>query len=425
MTKTALKQEFIDQAASIFHHNLQHGHSQRRGGDYRFIAPANKEYIFQWLWDTCFHAIVLSHFDPQWARQEMRSLMSGQWPDGFLPHVIFWQDSKVLAHWAYIESKPFQIHPQSTALTQPPMPAIALEILHKRAPDEAFINELAPKILRYHQWLKQNRDPDNDDLISIISPNESGMDELPVFQYAVGFMGMDPARLHYYFRRTDLLNQWYFYNNKRIFKHDYFNVEELLFNTVYVEACHSLSRLLDEIGEKETSKLMAQQAENTEKAIIKKCWDFQDKIFYSLFSKDEKMAKVKTAASLVPLMLSGLPAIQAKHLIEHLTNPQEFWTEFPVPSVAADEPYFEPGDTPFHRGKLLFRGPTWLNLNWLIVRGLRQHGYHQLADRIVDQAAEMVKKHGFREYYNPHTGEGYRRQNFGWSTLIVDLLDPN
>jgi hypothetical protein len=35
---------------------------------------------------------------------------------------------------------------------------------------------------------------------------------------------------------------------------------------------------------------------------------------------------------------------------------------------------------------------------------------------------EMIEKWGFREYYNPETGQGYRRENFGWSTLILDLL---
>ena len=34
----------------------------------------------------------------------------------------------------------------------------------------------------------------------------------------------------------------------------------------------------------------------------------------------------------------------------------------------------------------------------------------------------MVERHGFREYYNPLTGEGLAARRFGWSTLLVDLL---
>ena len=56
------------------------------------------------------------------------------------------------------------------------------------------------------------------------------------------------------------------------------------------------------------------------------------------------------------------------------------------------------------------------------MKGLRKHGYDNLADQIVEKMVEMIEERGFREYYNPETGEGYRRENFGWSTLILDLL---
>ena len=61
-------------------------------------------------------------------------------------------------------------------------------------------------------------------------------------------------------------------------------------------------------------------------------------------------------------------------------------------------------------------------MNWLIVRGLRQHGYREQADAIVASSAELVLRSGFREFYNPLTGEGYGARNFGWSTLVLDLI---
>ena len=35
---------------------------------------------------------------------------------------------------------------------------------------------------------------------------------------------------------------------------------------------------------------------------------------------------------------------------------------------------------------------------------------------------ELVDKHGFREFYNPYTGEPYGAPGFGWSTLVIDML---
>jgi len=70
----------------------------------------------------------------------------------------------------------------------------------------------------------------------------------------------------------------------------------------------------------------------------------------------------------------------------------------------------------------LWRGATWINANWFVVKGLQKHGYSDIADEIIEKMCKMITKYGFREYYNPETGLGYRRKNFGWSTLIIDLL---
>jgi glycogen debranching enzyme len=417
------KDSLITKIKTIFEGNLRKGHAKWAKTNFRFIAPASKEYVYQWLWDTAFHAIVLSHFDTKWAQNEIRNFLKAQWTDGFLPHIVFWEGNTAnLPHWAFIESK-LSLRPHTTSITQPSAFPLAVEIIYKKDNDKEFLKEVLPKLARHHRWLLEHRDPDNDHLLAIISPNESGMDELPVFQYAVGFLGSDTARMHYYYRRGDLLNQLYKFNNKTILQKDHFNVEELMFNTVFIEANYSLSRLFKEIGDDNESAYFEQLAKKGEQSLLTKCWDEKEHIFYSLFSKHEKMAKVKSVASLAPLFLSGLKGTQLTQLIEeHLLNPKEFWTDYPVPSVAKSEPYYVPTDTPAYKVKLLWRGPTWVNTNWFVIKGLRKHGYDEIADQIVDKMKDMVQEHGFREYYNPETGEGYRRENFGWSTLMLDLI---
>ncbi len=422
MTSSDTKQKFIARAKTIFKANRLRGYSKWKKTNYSFISPAQKEYTFQWLWDTAFHAIVLSNFDTNWAKREIENFLLAQTNDGFLPHIIFWGNSINLPHWAYIESK-LSFRPQTTAITQPPVFPIAVEEIYNKDPDKEFLLRVLPKLAKHHRWLLENRDPDKDYLLSIISPNESGMDELPVFQVAMGFKGLNAAKLHYYSRKADFLNQYYRFNNQVILAKDYFNVEELLFNCVFIESNKSLSRLFLAIGNQPEAEFWQKVAQKAQKSLLDKCWDEEAKIFYSLFSQNERMAKVKTIASLLPIFLSGLPKNKLGPLIKnHLLNPNEFWTNFPVPSVAKDEKYYYPQDTPMHKIKLLWRGPTWINTNWFIVKGLRKHGYNDIADTIVTKSVEMIKQHGFREYYNPETGEGYRRQNFGWSTLILDLL---
>ncbi len=417
------KKVLTERVRQVFLGNTIEGYSDWKKVNYKFIAPANREYVFQWLWDTAFHAIVLSNFDAEWAKSEIRNFLVGQWSDGFLPHIIFWGKKKSLPHWAYIESA-LSIRPRTSSITQPPVFPIAVERIYQKSHDNKFLEEVLPKLASHHKWLLTNRDNDNDLLISIISPNESGMDELPVFQVAAGYTGLDTTLMHYTYRKGDFLNHMYKFNSKRILQKDYFNVEELLFNVVFIESARSLSRLFGKIGNYPEADFFEHVALTSEKSLLEKCWDEKDQIFYSLFSNREKKANIKTVASLVPIYLEGLKGDKLEALVnEHLLNPNEFFTKYPFPSVSKDEKYYVPHDTPKHQVKLLWRGPTWISTNWLIVKGLRKHGYNELADEIVMKMNKMITKNGFREYYNPETGEGYRRENFGWSTLILDLLN--
>ncbi len=453
MNNTALKEKYIQKAKAIFENNLIEGYSSWKKTKYKFIAPAKKEYVYQFLWDTAFHAIVLSHFDTNWAKREIQNYLLAQWEDGFIPHIIFWKgETYDLPHWAFLESKP-SLRPHTSALTQPPILGIAIEEIYDKDEDVEFLKDVVPKVAKHYKWLLENRDPDKDHLVSIISPNESGMDELPVFQVVSGFSGRNLIQLHYAFRKPDILNQMNGFDSKKILKKDYFNVEEVLFNTVFVENARAISRLYKALASDRTSSPNAKAehkkesdffdkaADKTEKALIEKLWDEEDSIFYSVYSKEEKKAKVKTAASLIPLFLGNLPKDKMELLVsKHLLNPDEFWTSYPVPTVSRNDINYSPLEFPeyehriqgkivnkiylsfYKELKMLWRGPTWIATNWFIVRGLRKHGQDKTAKLIVDRMVKMIEKWGFREYYNPETGQGYRRENFGWSTLILDLL---
>ena len=73
-------------------------------------------------------------------------------------------------------------------------------------------------------------------------------------------------------------------------------------------------------------------------------------------------------------------------------------------------------------GTLVWRGPSWINSNWYIARGLKRHGRNDLARHITNQSIAMVRKSGFREYYNPQTAHGRGAPDFSWSTILIDLI---
>ncbi len=92
---------------------------------------------------------------------------------------------------------------------------------------------------------------------------------------------------------------------------------------------------------------------------------------------------------------------------------------FGIPSVSQEEPSFRPG----MYLQRVWRGPSWVNTAWLLAPAMRRLGYAEEADRVTASFVEVVEHHGFREYYNPLNGIGLAARNFGWSTLLVDLLE--
>ena len=51
-----------------------------------------------------------------------------------------------------------------------------------------------------------------------------------------------------------------------------------------------------------------------------------------------------------------------------------------------------------------WRGPVWINTNWLLWMGLRQHGQDAEADEILRSSLRLVDRGGFHEYFDPFDG---------------------
>ena len=59
---------------------------------------------------------------------------------------------------------------------------------------------------------------------------------------------------------------------------------------------------------------------------------------------------------------------------------------------------------------------------WL---GLIRLGYREHADTLRDGLRGAVAAEGLREFYDPYTGQGMGTTDFAWSSLIVEMLDPD
>lgn len=90
---------------------------------------------------------------------------------------------------------------------------------------------------------------------------------------------------------------------------------------------------------------------------------------------------------------------------------------------------FDPTNERFNPKKY-WRGPVWINLNWMLYYGLKDYGYQEIANRVKNDSIEIIDKVGFYEYFNPiksvylEEDKGYGGANFSWSAaLFLDLIN--
>jgi glycogen debranching enzyme len=407
------RQELEERARGILLTNLRRGVADWNGKEFSFVVPSLRGYPFQWFWDSCFHAIALTHLDHEQAQAELATLLSGALPNGFIPHIIFWEMEKqpdFLSRNIVGMTSPYY-----SSTTQPPIIAYAVERVYQATRDEAFKAAALPKLAAFYRWVRESRDPDEDGLIAVIQPEEAGTDCSPKYDEILGLEELTNQGFITALKKVYAAYEPMRGDDHRILAADIFHVEDVLVNSIYAFGLRSLARML---GDSPEAVEFNREADKTLEALLSKCWDEEAGAFFDLSGVAETPVKMVTISSLMPLILDDLPRPIVERLVNRwIISPEDFWLPYPLPSVPASNPKFLPGNP---RG-FIWRGPTWINTNWFLSHALRRHGYPQLADTIVSKSHEAIEKSGFQEYYHPYTAEGLGARDFGWSTLILDM----
>ena len=96
----------------------------------------------------------------------------------------------------------------------------------------------------------------------------------------------------------------------------------------------------------------------------------------------------------------------------------------PLPSVALDDPTHTSRDH-YWGLRRYWRGPSWANAAWLAWTGLVRLGYAEAAGDLARRLAETVAREGLREYYDARTGAGMGARDFGWTSLVWEMVEPD
>ncbi|HVW23350.1 MAG TPA: trehalase family glycosidase [Candidatus Saccharimonadales bacterium] len=415
-----------------------------------YTQPAHGLYPHQWLWDSCFIAIGLRHLDVERAKMELLSLLRGQWANGMLPNIIFRDDPEYRTDrniWRSWLSPSAPNDVMTTGITQPPMLAEAvLQVgAEMKWPERRqWYRMMYPSLLAYHQWLYKERDPHGEGLVLLIHPWEVGLDNTPpwmdeLHEHLLPFWirVVEKTRLDKVvnlFRRDTRsvpLDQRFStigalamfdiqrrlrrknYDIEKILDHSLFAIEDLAYNSIFIRANSHLRDIAKAIRE-ELPKELEKRMAKTEKT-FEELWDPYSGQYYSRDFITHRLLKLPTIATLLPLYAGSISQERAEQLVRLLENEHQFGPAFPVPSVPTESFWFHP--------KLYWQGPTWVNMNWLIIDGLKRYGFHDHADALHESTLEMVANAGCYEYFDPLTGEAAGAANFSWTAaLAIDLL---
>lgn len=357
---------------------------------HRWTTPDRWPHRGIWLWDSVFHSIGYRHLDIELARDMIDAVFDLQQEDGFIP----------------MSCSPYGDIPP---LTQPPLLALAVKLICSIKEDKAWLAEVYPKIEAYLAWDLKNHDTDGLGLVS----------------WGLG----RPMGKH----RPSYGSGW---DNSPRFD-DTFEYKAADFNAYIASEYEILAEFAEILGRFDDARRYRQIHKRLCELMNKYMWNDDIGLYLEYDSIGARQVDILTAAGFLPIICGAPSAEQVRRMVGHFDNPETFGTVFPVPTVARSDPRYCVD---------MWRGPAWVNINWLIIYGLKRYGCIEYAERIRERTLRILEKYFqrygmFVEYYDPDDNipplhlprkgkhapyEAWYHQpilDYGWSaTLYVDLL---
>ena len=338
-----------------------------------------------WSWDSWKHAVALVKIDVELAKNQVRAMYDYQNKDGMIADCIF-RDTTIEKH--------------NWRDTKPPLSSWAIWEIYKKTQDTTFLNEMYPKLVKYHNWWYVFRDYDKDGLCEYGSTDGSLI-------AAKWESGMD--------------NAIRFDNCKIVEGSDYsINTESVDLNSYLAKEKEYLSKMAKILKLSEHTK-WEQEFNTLSDRIRNNFYDKKSGYFYDIDAENgEFLNSALGPEGWTPIWCEIATKKQADKVIVYMMDSTRFNTIVPLPTIDVSHPKFDPQNG-------YWRGPVWLDQLWFGVDGLHKYGYAKEASLLKNKVinnCEGLNKAGIsiRENYHPLTGEGLNAEHFSWSAAHLILL---
>ena len=402
--------------------------NNRRSG---YTLPTNNElYPAQWNWDSAFIALGYSYFNMEYAIEELEKLISGQWDDGMIPHILFHDNDE--SYFPNHKTWDCGNKVPSSGITQPPIIAtIIKKIVDQNKLDKSQMKRMEiiiKKLKKYLDWFYNYRDTNKIGLAAIIHPWESGLDNSPIWDGPLDKVKIE-ENLKYERRDLNvsrssnrplkkdydgyitLLNQFKKnkYNPSKIVNDSMFNVIDIGFNSILIRATKDLVEVSKKFNLDFTD--LKNKISKSEESLIKFYID-EDQSFFSYDFKNHNLIKVDAISNYF-ILFADLGNKEINNKIISKLKKYNSQREYFFTTV-------NPKDKTFEETRY-WRGPVWINSNWIIYQGLinKDKNFSELLKK---KTLELLENKKFHEYYNFKNGDCLGANNFSWSAaLYLDL----
>ncbi len=396
-----------------------------RGG---YTVPTHGLYPFQWNWDSAFVALGFAEFDRDRAWAEIETLVSAQWDDGMIPHIVFHQRDEGYFPgpdvWATGRTPP------TSGITQPPVLAtIVRELWEAEGADPACerMRALYRACLASHRWFHTFRDPLGNGLVMVTHNWETGRDNSSEWDDALARVDtsgvgtyqrrdtghVDAAmrpKQEEYDRYVAILqfgraSGW---NHRTIADHGPFRMVDVGMSMELLRANRDLLALAQAIGDAPVAAELQARISLSE-AGMDWLWNEDAGAYCSRDATTHESSGLVTNASFLAFYAGVGSAHQRARLIEGLGRLTASAT-YLLPSLEAGSRAYD------HRR--YWRGPVWLVVSYMVAQGLAEQGHADWAERIREDSARLIEASGFYESFSPETGEGSGGPDFSWTAAM-------
>lgn len=372
----------------------------------RVISPVSRLWSISsggyvlFCWDNFFAGFMASLGCKELAYSNLREVLNEQTPAGFVPNL------------AYATGQ------VSADRSQPPVGSAMLLETYRVYREKWIVEDMYDDLLRWNSWFAGHR----------MNPSGAlcwGSEEIPVLfgnrWETEGVHDTYGAALESGLDNSPMYDDIPF--NKATNR---LELEDVGLTGLFILDCRSLMELAGLIG-READLPELQRRMDAARAGLETLWDEKNGFYYNRRTDTGEFSRRIAPTNFYALFSPDVsPERQRRMADEHYFNPEEFYGEWMLPSIARNDPAYPDQN--------YWRGRVWAPLNFLVYLALARTELEDVRHDLAQKSARLFMKEWtehrhVHENYSSVTGEGCDSGNsdkfYHWGALlcVIALAD--